>query len=392
VTTSKEIDREDARLSGLGFDSAAPAADAIARLGELSARPDAPIRAIARALGRIADPQAAAMLAGMEPKAGGALRREIRRSLFKLRQRGIAPPPSQAQAALAARVPEPSGLSALLSPIDAEGARLVWIVKSRAQGGVIRLWGIVSEVYGLVGANVTALSRRELRSEREELERRVSARLVDADWRLADFVLCEAYRATPADRRALVGNFLALRAELISSPPPVEFAHPVYGELRAEAAEEPSIELLKEPEFIEWKLPAAQVGPWVEEFNRASESVIVLNPLQQRERAELIVQRALGALLSGDSAQKIRRRLEDIAYFMARSGRRRQAGWAAAAAAKIRDGADLTRVQFFQAFIRTQLATTVAAEQERAREEPRLIMTPAEAMRAREARMRQRRP
>ena len=59
---------------------------------------------------------------------------------------------------------------------------------------------------------------------------------------------------------------------------------------------------------------------------------------------------------------------------------------AAAAAARLRDGIDVTKILFFQGFIRTQLGTVAAAEQQKAEEEPRLIMTPAEAMRAREAR------
>jgi hypothetical protein len=91
-------------------------------------------------------------------------------------------------------------------------------------------------------------------------------------------------------------------------------------------------------------------------------------------------------LSSGESGMKIRRRFEDIAYYMLRDGRRMQAGWAAAAASRLRDNVDVTRLLFFQALIRTQLGTVAAAEQQKAAEEPRLIMTPAEAMRAREAR------
>ena len=45
----------------------------------------------------------------------------------------------------------------------------------------------------------------------------------------------------------------------------------------------------------------------------------------------------------------------------------------------------MTKVLFFQGFIRTQLGAVAAAEQQKAEQEPRLIMTPAEAMRAREA-------
>ena len=33
----------------------------------------------------------------------------------------------------------------MLSPIDGEGARIVWIVKPRVQGGVIRMWALISE-------------------------------------------------------------------------------------------------------------------------------------------------------------------------------------------------------------------------------------------------------
>ncbi|HWN56499.1 MAG TPA: hypothetical protein VNO74_00290, partial [Methylomirabilota bacterium] len=99
-----------------------------------------------------------------------------------------------------------------------------------------------------------------------------------------------------------------------------------------------------------------------------------------------VIERAASEILSGDNARRIRRRLEDIAYYMARDKRRAQAGWAAAASARLRDGIDVTKNLFFQALIRTQLGTLAAAEQQKAAEEPRLIMTPAEAMRAREAR------
>jgi hypothetical protein len=383
-------EQEDQKLREAGFDPAASADAAVAKLREIRAAASAPDGAIARALGRIADPGAAAMLMEMEAHAGGPLRREIRRALYKLRQRGIAAP----EAAVAREHPHPAAaasgaaLSALLSPIDAEGARIVWILKPRAQGGVLRLWGVVSEDDGLVGVMSTGLTRRELREERIELEKRAGFRFVEGDWRLADFVLCEAWRRTPEARRARVGDFLAVRAELIATPPPESLEHPIYSELAAEAQGEPALELMREPEMLQWRLPAASIRAYVEEIGRAGESVIVLNELQQRERVNMIVERAVAELLSGQSRERIRRRFEDTAYYMLRAGRRRQAGWAAAAAAKLRGEANLQQDPFVQSFIRTQLGAVVAAEQEREREEPRLIVTPAEAMRAAQARRR----
>jgi hypothetical protein len=389
LSRSPDTNPDDAKLIEAGFDPALAPPDAIAKLRELKDKPGITDLAIARALGNIADPGAAAMLVEMEAGASGALRREVRRALFKLKQHSIDAPASSAPAA---STPHDSDTekTAMLSPIDGEGARIVWIVKPRMQGGVIRMWALISEHEGLVGAQNTHLSRRELKSERHELERRAQVKLVDGDWRVADFIACEAWRSTPESRRGHVGNFLALRSELIASPPPTELLHPVYTELAAEAAGEPSVELLKEPELLEWRLPDAILKPYVDEISQAGESVIVLSPVHKQERVNAVIDRASAELLSGDNGRRIQRRFEDIAYYIARVGRRTQAGWAAAAAARLRDGVDVTKVLFFQAFVRTQLGTVAAAEQQKAEEEPRLIMTPAEAMRAREARARRR--
>ena len=388
MSISRETNPDDTKLLEAGFDPALAPADAIAKIRELKGRAGIADGAIARALGKIADAGAAAMLAEMEAGAAGALRREVRRALYKLKQHGIDAPAATAAAAstIHDNATEKSETTAMLSPIDSEGARIVWIVKPRVQGGVIRLWALISEREGLVGAQNTGLSRRELKSEREELERRAQVKLVDADWRVADFIACEAWRITPESRRGHVGNFLTLRSELIASAPPTELLHPVYAELGAEAAGEPSVELLKEPELLEWRLPDAILKPYVDEIARAGESVIVLNPLHKQERVNAVIDRATAELLTGGNGRAVQRRLEDIAYYMARVGRRTQAGWAAAASARLRDGIDVTKVLFFQAFIRTQLGTVAAAEQQKAENETRLIMTPAEAMRAREAR------
>jgi hypothetical protein len=390
LSISRETNPDDAKLAEAGFDPAVAPADAIAKLRELRGKAGIAEVAIARALGNIADTSAAAMLVEMETGAAGAIRREVRRALYKMKQHGIDAPESGAPVVSTVQDNASEKIDAMLSPIDIEGARIVWIVKPRVQGGVIRMWALISERDGLVGAQNTGLSRRELKSERDELERRTQVKLVDADWRVADFIACEAWRNTPESRRGHVGNFLTLRSELIASPPPTELAHPVYAELAAEVATEPSVELLKEPELLEWRLPDALLKPYVEEINRAGESVIVLSPVHKQERVNAVIDRATAELLTGHNGRRIQRRLEDIAYYLARVGRRNQAGWAAAAAARLRDGIDVTKLLFFQAFIRTQLGTVAAAEQQKAESEPRLIMTPAEAMRAREARTRRR--
>jgi hypothetical protein len=393
MANEAQADHADSELRALGFDPAAAPEQALETLRALSDRPGANQAAIARALGEIKIAGAADLLAAMEHRASGAVRREIRRSLFKLRRFGLKPAPaaSPPQQSKRAAGSESEGISALLSPFDHSGARMVWIVKPRVQGGLSHLAGVTSESEGLVGAGITERSRRELRQKRGEIESELGFLLVEADWRLADFILCEAYRRTPAAARREVGDFLARRAEITAEPPPgPDFVHPVYREVLPAEPLEPSMELLKNRQIVEWKFPPEEIKPYVAEITELQGSTLVLNPLQQQDRVEAVLDKALTGLFGGERGYRIRRRLEDIAYYMAHAGAPETARWAAAAAAAIRDGADLKRIAFFRGFIRIVLGATLAEQEERAKEEPRLIMTPAEAMRAQQARSRSR--
>ena len=175
-----------------------------------------------------------------------------------MRQRGIAPP-SRDATGLATRPSQvETGLSALLSPADADGAAIAWLIKARAGGGLKRLWGLVSENEGLIRRHAWIRSRaRNSAHERADLERRAGVRLIEADSRLVDFILCDAYRRTPEEHRGRVGNFFDMRTEMVAASPPTEFKHPVYDEFAAEAAAEPSVELMKEAEMAVFKFPAA---------------------------------------------------------------------------------------------------------------------------------------
>jgi hypothetical protein len=391
MPSAKETENSISQLREHGFNPAAPATEAVAKLASL--RTDANGIAIARALGQIAAPEAAAMLAEMEAGTSGGLRREIRRALFRLRQHGIEVPVVAERPASTQPAERETSLAGMMSVADAEGARVVWIVKWLPRGGLKRLWALISERDGLLAVTAESLSRKELRSDRAELEQRAGARMVEADWRLVDFIMCEAYRHTPEDRRSRVGNFLMLRTEMVAAAPPVDFRHPVYDEFAIEAASEPPADLMKEPEIAAYKLSEDAVKPFADEVAQLQQSTLVLNRLVQEERVNAVLERAIEQLLTDAVGHRLRRRLEDTAYYFARTGKRPQAGWATAAAAKLRDRADLKRSAFFQLFIRAQLGAILTEQQEKQQEQPRLIMTPAEMMRARaaaQARMAQR--
>jgi hypothetical protein len=370
-------------LAELGIDPANPD-EAVEKLRSLRTSGAAGELKIAAAAGQIISPAAAQLLTEMEPGASGALRREIRRALFKLRQHGIEIPSAAPRSPAIAAVSEPN-ISALLSPVDPEGARVVWLMKARPQGGLAWLQGLYSETEGLVGANLIHISRREAREERREFERRARIKLVDADYRLADFILYDAYRRTPQERLGQVGNFLMLRAEILDAPLPVDFQHPIYTEFAASLSQQPSPDLFNEPELEGWIIAQSELQPYLNEVEQIRQSPLVLNQFQQQERVNAVVERAIDQLLGGERGTLMRRRLEDMAYYLARTGRTDAARWAASAAARIRDGEALSRVPFFVQYVMRSMELVLSQQQTQTERQPRLIMTPAEAMRAQAA-------
>src|ERR1700681_2627329 len=105
MAIAKETDQSATRVRELGFDPSAPPDDAVAKLKSMRGSAGVSDAIVAHALGRIATREAAATLAEMETGASGATRREIRRALFRLRQRGIEAP-VQAASSLPAAAPE----------------------------------------------------------------------------------------------------------------------------------------------------------------------------------------------------------------------------------------------------------------------------------------------
>ncbi len=194
--------------------------------------------------------------------------------------------------------------------------------------------------------------------------------------------LCDAYRRTPEARRGQVGNFLALRAEILASSPATDYRHPVYDEFSDTLGQEPSVELLKEPELGGWVIAQAELKPYLDEIAEIRQSPLVLNKYQQEERVNAVVAKAAEQFFAGDPGVLMRRRLEDTAYYLARTGRTNAARWAAAAAARIRDGEALGRIPLFVQYVMRSMGLALSEQQAQTEQQPRLIMTPAEAMRA----------
>jgi hypothetical protein len=283
--------------------------------------------AVAFALGKISEPAAVEALVEIEKQtADKEIKKEIKRSFFKLGQKGLAIPHEDSgennRGPLFSRSTD---IEAYMSAVDGSGGRLIWIAKPQANHGLQVLQGMLNGREGLLRIGGMHLRRKELRKMAHDIKEQHEVNMISIPWEYADWMLYEAYEKAKARGQSGLENFHELRS-IIGTAKPKEQLHPVYQKLDAEqvrdgAWREQSRRLLDEPELRYWILTDDWVQGFVAQLQEAQTSRLVLNPLQKEERFNAIVREAVKALCSGENGQVFKRRMEDMALYFAETSR-----------------------------------------------------------------------
>jgi hypothetical protein len=344
--------------------------------------------AIAHRLGAIASAESAELLLRLERTAADKhVRKEAKRALYRLEQRGVHLPEPAAPPTPVAAPP----IEGYVSPVDGRGDQLVWLLKPQP-GGVAHLFAVINDPEGLREAALNTVTRKALKSVRAELERKHELRLVEVDWRYADFLVHRAFQWARARGTRMGGDYPALRAQLTRLPapetmPPSALARVDPAALAAdEALLVQSPGLLEEPEFRTWYLAADELKPYLDELAGVKDSPLVLNRAQQQERFEAIITRAIDTVFGGDARQSWARRLYEMGYYLAVTRRPSRAAQAVAVARALEGGGAAREIPFCAHLVRASLAFffQAALEQEQEREQTSLVLTPQQALARRE--------
>lgn len=343
--------------------------------------------AIAFLLGRIHDAGSVEALTNLEHAAvDKGVQREIRRSLYKLAQKGLmVNRPESGKEPVAKPIlslsPE---IEAYLSSVDGIGGRLVWLAKPQAGSGIQLLQGMVSDREGLGRAGGAVIRRKELRHMAQDIKQQHGITMVSVPWEYADQILYEGFEKAKALGRSGVEEFASLRS-LFNLAKPRLSSHPIYDrlsadEIRSGAWRELSRQLLDEPEFHFWILDEDWMKPYLEKAEAAHESRLVLNELQKQERLTAIVGDAVHEIFSGERGRIFERRMEDMALYLLETKREQQARLALGVALAIKEG-DLgglgsLDVTFLTGLIQKSLAFYLSRAKEKAADEPSLIVKP----------------
>lgn len=343
--------------------------------------------AVAARLGDVAGDASVAALQEMERSASDKLvRKEAKRSLYRLAQRGVAIPeePSAPQLVL----DEAPSIDGKLSAIDGNGDQVVWLTRA-GNNGVVNIFAIVHESAGLKDLELIETSRKGLRALRADMEAQHGLRLVDADWRYCDFLIDRAFRLT-RERGGKVGDYPGMRARL-SREPVRECTAPIRDLLDAEAIRQDaaalarSADLLREPELRAWIFPADRLRTYIETSLEAIDSPIVVTDEQRSERLREIEERAITELFDGAARSDWASRLETLAYVFHATGRIEQAQSAFAAALALEQSdAGGRGVPVLDTLVRTCLTAYLAIAQAQRRQEREEAREPSPEELARE--------
>ena len=365
---------------GVGADAA------VAALSAQTGRDAAADVAIALRLGGIASDESASQLRRMEAAATDKqVRKAVKRALYRLQQRGIA---SAAPSPVASAAPSPvlaTPLEGYVSPVDGRGDQLIWLIRPQP-GGVLHLFAVLNDPQGLREVALHSATRKALKTLQRELEQRHDVRLAPIDWRHADFLVRRAFQWARASGARMDGDYPALRAQWTHEP--AAEASPLAPPVADAAALARSAELLTEPEFRTWFRTVEDLAPFLEEFGGVQDSPLVLNPMQQQERYDDIIARAIDATYGGEHHDTWSRRLTEMARYFAATRRPARAAEAAAVASALAAGTAPREIPFCDQLVRASIAFFVqlAAREQAERAKGSLIVTPGQAVRERETR------
>jgi hypothetical protein len=340
--------------------------------------------AIAFFLGRVADKAALDALTQIErTTASKDIKREARRSLFKLAQKGLSVPRAQETAAAAQRPVLKAGpeLEAYISSVDGPGVRLVWLTRPQSDGGLQLLQGMVSDRTGLERASGTVVKRKELRNRAQEIKESHGVSMIPVPWEYADQMLYEGYERAKSLGHSGPEHFASLRAAF-NPLKPKPAPHPIHNRLSVESARgenwrERSRRLLDEPEFRLWIVDEDWMKPHLRRIEEAQESRLVLNEVQKEERFAAIVRDAAREIFAGESGAIFRRRMEDMALYLRETGRADLAKLALAVALQLAEGeVGILDISFLTGLVQKSLAFHLSRSKEKAAEEPSFIVKP----------------
>lgn len=350
--------------------------------------------AIAHWLGGRPAPESVELLKQIEASSSDKIvRREARRALYRLEQRGVASRPQVEQ--VVARPlwqPEPEKTQAFFLPYLIGGYR-EFVLRRKHVGGVAVVFATTRQYDRFLEEVVRAdISGKEWRRLVASLTERGRA-LAEGDAAYCDSLLWRAYENLAPAERTPARDYPAIRREFFDGSPPAAQPSPLLqlyaaeeGEQPARSARELAEQFFGEPALLVLVADAReQFRAYVERIRDAESSPLVLSEAQKQERRGQIEDQAIDDVFGGGQREAWVHRLRELGYYFHLTGKKELARTLASAASALdAPGADPKRIPFCRAFVTVGLFAELyqIEREEEEKAQGSLIVTPEQLRRA----------
>jgi hypothetical protein len=312
------------------------------------------------------------------------LLRTIKKSLYRLKQRGVSIEDTEAREKSAPVIrPVPSGQpEGFVSGIDYLGSRFIILALPRVPRGLHTHEAVASDVEGLVNFRRGEMTRKAFHTFLVSLKESVRLPVVGIPPAYGRFLLEEAYALTEKRENTPPQDFLTAKREIS------EIENGIHGPLIYQFLDRDEIRgndrfladsknLLGHEGMINWVLEPEEVKPYVKAVKEAEESQIAVNPTQKEEWLQRIYQRALGELFVTERRLLYKRRLEEMAYVLFKLDRSDEAKRCLAAAIDLeQEISSFHPNPFLLQLVIASIYRVIAERREKGKEEPSLIIRP----------------
>jgi len=252
------------------------------------------------------------------------VQKAVKRIVFRMRQKGIDPRGIELKSADRPlfKAAEKEETQALMGPLDAQGARPVFMAIPLVPQGFQVGIGVVSDEQGILHFISGAYSKKNMTEmKRQFLEGSGETVFVEATPAHAARVLETAYSAGREDPNEDTEAYVSFRTLLLNQISPLD--HPAIHDHRAEI--EPSglgpglthsqIEkLLDHPLLKTWTIDRDHLKPLLEEIGQLQESRLILSTAQQTDRIRELERQWAKTHFTDSRKAVFRERFEEMAY------------------------------------------------------------------------------
>lgn len=339
--------------------------------------------ALAESIGLWFSPRSAVLLHRLSAAASSkAVAKSIRKSIFRLRSKGIETEEISDRAPAVYHPPQPAASEGFLTPIDSTGHRVVLLARPQIPQGMAAFSAEISDRDGIVDFTGFETSRKNFHEYLEMFRERYPGKVVEADPDYCSGLIMEAAEIGQKKGAAPSPEFLKWRPLLgLSSPLPLRTL--IYRHLEGEELKsrpellDRSASLFQLSPFDTWSLEEEDSKKYLALLKEASASRLVLAPHQKEGRLMEIYQQAVHDLFDEPRRLLYRRRLEEMAYILWKMKQENEARVALAAAAGMeKESGVLTPHPFLMELVKRSLSSQLEEEKEKKEQDPRFIIKP----------------